>query len=47
MIGRTVGNYVIQRLLGQGGMGAVYLAEHPRIGRKVKGRSVKVRLLDD
>ncbi|HEX8951516.1 MAG TPA: serine/threonine-protein kinase, partial [Polyangia bacterium] len=41
MIGQSVGNYVIQRQLGEGGMGAVYLAEHPRIGRKV---AIKVLL---
>ena len=41
MIGQSVGNYVIQRLLGEGGMGVVYLAEHPRIGRKV---AIKVLL---
>jgi serine/threonine protein kinase len=34
MIGQTVGNYRILKLLGEGGMGAVYLAEHPGIGRK-------------
>src|SRR5688572_16401696 len=34
LIGQTVGNYTITKLLGEGGMGAVYLAEHPGIGRK-------------
>jgi serine/threonine protein kinase len=34
MINQTVGNYRILELLGEGGMGAVYLAEHPGIGRK-------------
>ncbi|MGZ3439911.1 MAG: serine/threonine protein kinase [Polyangia bacterium] len=41
MIGEAVGNYVIQRQIGEGGMGVVYLAEHPRIGRKV---AIKVLL---
>jgi serine/threonine protein kinase len=41
MIGSAVGNYVVQRQIGEGGMGAVYLAEHPRIGRKV---AIKVLL---
>jgi serine/threonine protein kinase len=41
MIGTTVGNYVIKEQIGAGGMGAVYLAEHPRIGRRV---AVKVLL---
>ena len=35
MIGRTVGSYRIRSLLGEGGMGAVYLAEHPSIGSRV------------
>src|SRR5580700_11718259 len=34
-IGATLGPYEIQRLLGAGGMGEVYLAEDTRLGRKV------------
>jgi HD-like signal output (HDOD) protein len=34
MIGQTVGSYVITSLLGEGGMGKVYLARHALIGRK-------------
>ncbi len=41
LIGRTIGNYVVRKNVGQGGMGAVYLAEHPRIGRQV---AIKVLL---
>jgi serine/threonine-protein kinase len=33
--GQSVGNYRILAKLGTGGMGAVYLAEHPLIGKKV------------
>ena len=35
MIGQLFGNYRAVSLLGEGGMGAVYLAEHPAIGRRV------------
>jgi len=35
LIGEHVGNYVVTRELGSGGMGTVYLAEHPVLGRKV------------
>ena len=35
MIGQQFGNYRSISLLGEGGMGAVYLAEHPGIGRRV------------
>jgi serine/threonine-protein kinase len=35
MIGEMIGSYRVLSQIGQGGMGAVYLAEHPLIGRKV------------
>src|SRR3954470_6651836 len=33
-VGQTIGNYRITARLGEGGMGIVYLAEHPVIGKK-------------
>jgi eukaryotic-like serine/threonine-protein kinase len=35
IIGQTVGNYLVTQKVGEGGMGSVYLAEHPTIGKKV------------
>jgi serine/threonine protein kinase len=35
LLGRTVGSYRVVKLLGKGGMGAVYMAEHPVIGSRV------------
>ncbi len=35
LLGRRVGNFVISHVLGQGGMGTVFAAEHPALGRQV------------
>jgi serine/threonine protein kinase len=35
LIGRSLGSYTIVKLLGKGGMGAVYMGEHPVIGSRV------------
>ena len=35
LIGARVGSFRIVRMVGRGGMGTVYLAEHPVIGSKV------------
>src|SRR5262245_49044236 len=34
-VGGSVGNYVVRSKLGEGGMGIVWLAEHPLIGKRV------------
>ena len=35
LIGRTIGSYRVDRLLGKGGMGSVYMGIHPVIGSRV------------
>ncbi len=45
LVGKRVGNYVVASLLGSGGMGEVYLAEHPQIGRKVAIKVLASELL--
>jgi serine/threonine protein kinase len=35
MLGQTIGNYRITRLIGAGGMGRVYAAAQPSIGARV------------
>ena len=35
LIGQQIGNYTVRELIGQGGMGKVYLAEHPLISKQV------------
>jgi serine/threonine protein kinase len=39
-VGQTVGNYNITAKLGEGGMGTVFLAEHPVIGSKVALKAI-------
>lgn len=34
LVGRNIGNYVVLKKLGSGGMGTVYLCEHPLLKRK-------------
>src|SRR5437763_16090868 len=41
LIGKSIGNYHIKAKLGEGGMGTVYLGEHPLIGKRV---AIKVLL---
>ena len=47
MVGEVVNNYRIISLLGQGGMGAVYLAEHPFMGRKAAIKVLRRELAED
>jgi tRNA A-37 threonylcarbamoyl transferase component Bud32 len=39
-VGQTVGNYKVTAKLGEGGMGMVFLAEHPVIGRKAALKAI-------
>ena len=43
-VGQTVGNYNITAKLGEGGMGMVFLAEHPVIGRKAALKAIHPHL---
>ena len=47
MIGEVFGNYRVTAKLGEGGMGAVYLALHPDIGRKVAVKMIRPAFSDD
>jgi eukaryotic-like serine/threonine-protein kinase len=47
VIGRSVSNYEIRRLIGEGGMGWVYLAEHPVTRRKAAVKVVRREFAED
>ena len=47
MLGEVINNYEIKALLGEGGMGAVYLAEHPFIGRRAAIKILRRDLAQD
>jgi serine/threonine-protein kinase len=47
LIGRSIGNYKIVRIIGEGGMGTVYLAEHPMIGKRVAVKMLRPDLGTD
>ncbi len=44
LIGRQIGSYVVQRRIGEGGMGAVYELLHPAIGRRMALKLLHPRL---
>src|SRR6185436_13348423 len=47
MIGQIFGNYRVTELIGEGGMGVVYLAEHPGIGRRAAIKILRPGLTDN
>ena len=47
LIGERINNYEVVSVLGEGGMGAVYLALHPFMGRKAAIKVLKRELAED
>jgi serine/threonine protein kinase len=47
LVGRVVGSFKITALLGEGGMGCVYLAEHALIGRKSAVKVLSAAVADN
>jgi eukaryotic-like serine/threonine-protein kinase len=47
MIGQTFGNYRVTALIGEGGMGVVYSAEHPTIGRRAAVKILRPGLTEN
>ena len=46
LLGTSISGYKLVRLLGSGGMGAVYLAEDPNIGQQVAIKLVRTDTSD-
>lgn len=44
LVGTTIGNYCVRRLLGSGGMADVYLVEHRHLGRRFALKRLKNRV---
>src|SRR3954447_4881358 len=44
LVGRSVGNYRVVAKIGEGGMGSVYLGEHPMIGKRVAIKTLHAEL---
>lgn len=47
LLGRTIGSYVVQQIIGVGGMGRVYRAEQTTLGRTVAIKVIHPHLLGD
>ncbi len=47
LVGKHIGPYLIQSLLGEGGMGDVYVGEHQKLNRPVAIKTLKPELVED